>query len=97
MKTLRRLKEKASIDYKTNASTKQNNEVNKNKIILRILPGLSMGSKSSPEGSDPSAGRRTNVNPLGLSERTSAPYALLGCTFSFLKERTGKWSVLEQM
>lgn len=56
-----------------------------------------MGSKSSPEGSDPSAGRRTNVNPLGLSERTSAPYALLGCTFSFLKERTGKWSVLEQM
>ena len=55
-----------------------------------------MGSKSSPEASDPSAGRRTNVNPLGLSERTSAPYALLGCTFSFLEERIIKWSRLEQ-
>ena len=66
-------------------------------LVLRILPGFSMGSKSSPEGSDPSAGRRTNVNPLGLNERTSAPYALLGCTFSFLEKRIRKWSKLELM
>lgn len=45
-----------------------------------------MGSRSSPGGSGPSAGSRTKVKPLGRRERTSAPYALLGCTFSRLEE-----------
>ena len=52
-----------------------------------MLPGFSMGSRSSPGGSCPSAGSRTKVKPLGRRERTSAPYALLGCTFSRLEEK----------
>jgi hypothetical protein len=49
-----------------------------------------MGSRSSPGGSGPSAGSRTKVKPLGRRERTSAPYALLGCTLSRLQENNKK-------
>jgi hypothetical protein len=49
-----------------------------------------MGSRSSPGGSGPSAGSRTKVKPLGRRERTSAPYALLGCTFSRLEVKKEK-------